>query len=110
MTFCLRMAVVLAALSGALASTPAAAADACLVDDPTGSPLNVRSAPNGTILTTLQNGARVDVVDEMKLGAKRWLFIAQQGERVGWVFGAYVVCPKGSGAREAPPSQPADRR
>lgn len=97
-----------AALSGLAA--PAIAAGECVVDDPTGTPLNVRSAPNGTILTTISNGTRVEVVEEMKIGSKRWFFVSRQGERLGWIFGAYVVCPKGSDVREAAPSQPADRR
>lgn len=91
-------------------AAPAIAAGECVVDDPTGTPLNVRSAPNGTILTTISNGTRVEVVDEMRIGSKRWLFVLRQGERLGWIFGAYVVCPKGSDVREAAPSQPADRR
>lgn len=82
----------------------------CLVDDPTGTPLNVRSAPNGTILTTLANGTAVEVVDEMRIGTKHWLFVARQGERLGWIFGAYVVCKQAGDAREAAPSQPAEQR
>ena len=91
-------------------AAPALAAGACLVDDPTGTPLNVRSTPNGAILTTLSNGTRVEVLEETKIGNKRWLFVARQGERLGWIFGAYVVCPKDGDAREAAPGQPADRR
>lgn len=93
----------------ALSATPAFAAGECLVDDPTGTPLNVRAAPNGAILTTLQNGARVEVIEEARIGNKRWLFVSLRGERLGWIFGAYVVCPKGGDAREAAPGQPVDR-
>ena len=97
-----------AVLSGV--ALPALAAGECVVDDPTGTPLNVRAAPNGTILTTVSNGTRVEVVEEVKIGSKHWLFVSRQGERLGWIFGAYVVCPKGGDVREAAPSQPADRR
>jgi hypothetical protein len=94
-----------------LATSPTLAAyDQCSVDDPTGSLLNVRSAPNGTILSTLANGTQVEVVDEMRMGPKRWLFIARNGERLGWVFGAYVVCMQPGDAREAAPSQPTEQR
>ena len=48
-------------MAATLAASPALAAGECLVDDPTGTPLNVRSAPNGPILTTLPNGARVEL-------------------------------------------------
>ena len=90
-------------------SAPALAAD-CLVDDPTGTPLNVRAAPNGAILTTLGNGVSVEVIEEARIGSKRWLLVSRRGERLGWIFGAYVVCPKGGEAREAAPNQPVDRR
>ena len=112
MTSFSRAAILLAGLSIASAVTPAFAAGSgqCLIDDPTGTPLNVRTAPNGTILTTLPNGTRIDVIDEMKIGAKRWFFATRQGERLGWVFGAYVFCQQDGDVREAAPSQPADRR
>ncbi len=108
MTLLFSRAILMAAALSAAA--PALAAGECLVDDPTGTPLNVRSAPNGTILTTLQNGTRVEVVEEARIGSKRWFFVSRQGERLGWIFGAYVVCPKGGDVREAAPNQPADRR
>lgn len=92
------------------ASQALAAYGQCSVDDPTGTPLNVRAAPNGAILTTLANGTQVEIVEEMKVGAKHWLFVARQGMQLGWVFGAYVVCKQPGDAREAAPSQPADRR
>jgi hypothetical protein len=112
MTSFLRICAVPALLSIAVAATPALSAGQgrCLVDDPTGTPLNVRSAPNGTILTTLANGARIDVIEETKLGTKRWLFVSRDGERLGWIFGAYVVCPHGGDVPEAAPSQPAEQR
>lgn len=109
MTFFLRVFAVSACLA---AATPSAFAayEQCHVDDPTGTPLNVRTAPNGAILTTLVNGTEVEVVDEMKIGKKHWLFVARQGERLGWIFGAYVVCKQPGGTREAGPSQPAEQR
>ncbi len=97
-------------MAAALAASPVLASGECLVDDPTGTPLNVRAAPNGPILTTLRNGTRVTVLEETKRGGKRWLLVSRQGERLGWIFGAYVVCPKGGDARGAPPAQPADGR
>ena len=97
-------------MAAALAASPALASGECLVDDPTGTPLNVRAAPNGPILTTLRNGTRVTVLEEMKRGGKRWLFVSLAGERLGWIFGAYVVCPKGGNTREAAPGQPANQR
>lgn len=106
MTVLLRAAV----LAGLFIATPAFAADKCLVDDPTGMPLNVRAEPNGTILTILQNGMSVTVLEERKLGTKRWLLVSLDGRQLGWIFGAYVVCPKAGGAVKAAPGQPAEQR
>ena len=97
-------------MAATLAASPALAASECLVDDPTGTPLNVRATPNGPILTTLRNGTRVTVLEETKRGGKRWLLVSRQGERLGWIFGAYVVCPKGGDTREAAPGQPTSQR
>lgn len=105
----------LPALAGGLlllagAGDAAAQSGRCLVDDPTGTPLNVRTAPNGAIAGTLPNGARVDPLDETTVGTKRWLFVSRDGERLGWVFAAYVVCDAGEGTREAAPIPPAGQR
>jgi uncharacterized protein YraI len=108
MTLLLKGAAAAAILCAA--AFPAVAAGECLVDDPTGTPLNVRSAPNGTIVTTLGNGTRLEVIEERKIGTKPWLFVTRQGERLGWVFGAYVVCPKAGDVRALAPSQPAEQR
>lgn len=99
-----------AVLLSLFAVTPALAAGECLIDDPTGTPLNVRAAPNGTILTTLQNGASVAIIEERRLGTKRWLLVSLQGRQLGWIFGAYVVCPKAGDEVKAAPSQPAEQR
>lgn len=103
------LALALAACLVFAAGPSSAAGMRCRVEDPTGTPLNVRTAPNGAILTTLANGTAVEIVDEMKDGTKRWLFIAQEGARLGWVFGAYVACPQPGDARKAAPGEPALR-
>lgn len=100
----------LPALAGGLlllagAGDAAAQSGRCLVDDPTGTPLNVRTAPNGAIAGTLPNGARVDPLDETTVGTKRWLFVSRDGERLGWVFAAYVVCDAGEGRARPRPSR-----
>jgi uncharacterized protein YraI len=65
---------------------------ACTVADPTGTPLNVRDAPNGAIIGTLPNGFLVEPLEERRLGAKKWIRVAVEGTPRGWVFGAYVIC------------------
>ena len=82
----------------------------CLVNDPTGTPLNVRAAPNGDILTTLSNGMRVDPVDETRHNSKRWLLVNRFGERIGWVFGNYILCDTKGDAGDAAPTPPSDQR
>jgi hypothetical protein len=69
-------------------------AQVCVVNDPTGTPLNVRSRPNGPILGALYNGAAVQVLDStFDSSGRRWAYIAplEAGKR-GWVFRAYLNC------------------
>ncbi|NES83979.1 MAG: SH3 domain-containing protein [Moorea sp. SIO2B7] len=66
----------------------------CEVTDPTGTPLNVRSTPNGsTIVTTLSNGRRVFPYrvsyDEQ---GRHWILVGDSVHPWGWVFGPYVSC------------------
>jgi hypothetical protein len=98
-----------AALAGLFIVSPALAGE-CLVDDPTGTPLNVRAEPNGQIFTTLQNGTGVAVLEERRLGTKHWLLVSVQGRQLGWIFAAYVVCPATSDAVKAAPGLPATQR
>jgi hypothetical protein len=67
----------------------------CRVMDPTGTPLNVRSAPNGPIVATLQNGALVSLVSGEKDDRGRvWAFISDKatGQPWGWVFREFIAC------------------
>ena len=52
------------------ASTKASAQERCLVADPTGTPLNVRIAPNGRITQTLINGVLVMIFDRSSVKGK----------------------------------------
>jgi uncharacterized protein YraI len=69
-------------------------AETCVVSDPTGTPLNVRTRPNGPIVGALYNGALVrilDVTSDDRGG--RWAYIAplDEGKR-GWVYGPHIAC------------------
>ncbi len=60
----------------------------CVVTDPTGTPLNIRSAPNGEVVGTLRNGVAVSI---------RTITYDNQGRAwadigVGWVFREFVSC------------------
>lgn len=94
---------VTAVLTGA---STAAVAAGCLVVDPTGTPLNVRSAPQGPVLSTLRNGAAVTVVEERVSGGKRWAKVTADGKALGWVFAAYLDCSRGDDSRKSAPMKP----
>jgi len=79
----------------AIAAPAAAAEDLCRVMDPTGTPLNVRVAPNGRIVATLDNGLLVAVVDTRDDASGRpWAFIvrASDGRPFGWAFREFIAC------------------
>ena len=66
----------------------------CVVNDPTGTPLNVRTAPNGQIIGTLKNGISVSVIDHsIDLHQKPWVYVSDRaGQRLGWVFREFITC------------------
>jgi hypothetical protein len=59
----------------------------CEVMDPTGTPLNVRTSPNGHIVGTLQNGVQVSVLDRAVDRKKQaWVYVGypeNQSDRLG---------------------------
>jgi Bacterial SH3 domain len=67
-----------------------ASAQTCRVSDPTGTPLNVRATPSGSIISTLGNGVFVNI----ELTQGRWIYIvhADDNSPIGWVFKDYVDC------------------
>jgi Bacterial SH3 domain len=69
-------------------------AQTCVVNDPTGTPLNVRARPNGAILGALHNGAAVQVLQVIyDSGGRPWAYIAPlDAGRRGWVFGNFLTC------------------
>ena len=77
-----------------VAMATGASAQTCVVNDPTGTPLNVRARPNGAITGALHNGAAVQVLQVVyDNGGRAWAFIAPLGAGMrGWVFGSYLAC------------------
>lgn len=78
-------------------SQTAQAEQVCQVTDPTGTPLNVRAAPNGRIVQTIANGREVSISDTRYDRKDRsWVLISayQQGSyrTLGWVFREFVSC------------------
>jgi hypothetical protein len=77
-----------------LAATTCAHAD-CIVADPTPTPLNARTAPNGRIIATLHNGQAVTIIDHAKDEQLRsWVYVSDRrtNKPIGWVFQEYIVC------------------
>jgi Bacterial SH3 domain len=64
----------------------------CHVDDPTGTPLNVRSTPNGPILGALNNDTVVTVVETTLARGQKWVRIVPEIGKPGWVFRNYFDC------------------
>ncbi len=91
-----RAAALAAGLACALWSGSAAAADdRCRVTDPTGTPLNIRTAPQGKVISTIQNGVLVKVLDTAYDGkGNPWVRIGShpQGKPIGWVYREFVSC------------------
>jgi hypothetical protein len=72
----------------------AATGDRCKVTDPTGTPLNVREAPNGKVAGTVKNGALVTILKTEEQNGKPWAFVAdyETKKEIGWVFREFVSC------------------
>lgn len=91
-------------LSGLTMSHPASAQGReefnimeCVVKDPTGTSLNVRSTAGGKkVVRTLKNGTTVWILDEtVDRRKRRWSSIrlnAEEGDPIGWVLSAYLQC------------------
>jgi hypothetical protein len=70
-----------------------AISESCIVTDPTGTPLNVRSSPNGPIMRTLSNGFRIKILRIALANGKTWVYVSDKaGQNIGWVFRPYVTC------------------
>ncbi|WP_426230907.1 SH3 domain-containing protein [Pararhizobium sp. DWP3-4] len=100
----IRTALVVVAVSS---GDPAAAlAAGCVVADPTGTPLNVRSAPQGRVFSVLRNGAAVVIVDERTLAGKRWAKVTAPDGTLGWVFASYLDCTMAEDDTKSAPMKP----
>jgi hypothetical protein len=76
-------------------ASDAAAQSRCRILDPTGTPLNVRTAPNGQVIGTVPNGMLVSVIDQRDDNRGRsWVYVAahDSGRPIGWVFREFIAC------------------
>lgn len=75
----------------------------CVVADPTGTPLNVRAAPNGTVLRSLRNGEAVRVLGGTEQDGKAWALVGGvSGGQLGWVIRSHLVCARPATPAAAP--------
>lgn len=80
----------------------------CRVKDPTGTPLNVRTAPNGDLVDRLTNGTPLQVLRiQHDTQGRDWALIERAGEdqAIGWAFRDYIDCPA-TAQSPTPPSPP----
>jgi clan AA aspartic protease (TIGR02281 family) len=72
----------------------AVAQSRCVVADPTGTPLNIRSEPNGKIVDTLRNGILVEIIASGSSHGRSWAYIGRVDNKLplGWVFRGYLNC------------------
>jgi len=85
------------ALSGTRQELQSSGADqdrnSCVVADPTGTPLNVRTSPNGKIVGKIANGERIRISDQTTVNGKEWAYISNAAPRpIGWVFRKFLAC------------------
>jgi hypothetical protein len=65
----------------------------CAVNDPTGTPLNVRSEPNGKIIARLKNGTIVEPTNTPLRDKWEEIQFSLGNRRItGWVFRNYLGC------------------
>ena len=66
----------------------------CLVADPTGTPLNVRTEPNGRIVDSLRNGVLVEIIELGSSHGKARAYVGRADSKLplGWVFRDYLNC------------------
>ena len=65
----------------------------CVVADPTGTPLNIRTSPNGKIVGKIANGERIRMSDQTTESGKEWAYISNAVSRpLGWVFRKFLAC------------------
>ncbi len=85
------------AVSSGVAIAPVKAEEVCKVTDPTGTPLNVRSSPNGQIVNALKNGREVYIHEVATDNQGRaWVKIGGYYESKyrtwGWVIREFLSC------------------
>jgi hypothetical protein len=88
------MRLTLIALAITMLGISAGHAAECMVSDPSGTPLNIRNAPNGQVMGTLRNGNFVTLIGVQRDSRGRpWAEVLPDGYRqTVWVFREFISC------------------
>jgi uncharacterized protein len=93
-----------------LQGLPSASQASCSVQDPTGTPLNVRGTPNGAVVDSLTSGTPLQVLGiQQDSRGRDWALVTRPGQdrALGWAFRDYIVCSSTQVAQTSPqPTQP----
>jgi len=91
----MKLKIMLAGVALMFSCEASIAQERCRVMDPTGTPLNVRTGPNGAIVDSLSNGALVSITGRsVDSRGRPWVHIAdyETGESIGWVYREFIAC------------------
>ena len=73
-------------------SSPAVA-ETCLVNDPTGTPLNVRKSPNGKVIGSIPNDKEVSILGiSIDKKGRSWAKVKGNAGSTGWILRKFVTC------------------
>jgi hypothetical protein len=64
----------------------------CLVEDPTGTPLNIRRTPGGEVVGSLRNGDGIVLDGSGAQWQKAISYSSGQARILGWVWSKFVDC------------------
>ena len=65
----------------------------CIVADPSPTPLTIRTAPYGRVVSTIRNGIEVNIFDRSSDShGREWVFVGIGDLPLGWVYRDFVVC------------------
>jgi clan AA aspartic protease (TIGR02281 family) len=79
----------------------------CVVADPTGTPLNIRTSPGGQVIKTLNNGTSVTIFDGASVGDGKWVYVGnyKDGVPIGWVYRDYLDCSRTATPQRSEPGE-----
>jgi hypothetical protein len=91
------LSILAVSISTLVVMLPVNAEEVCQITDPTGTPLNVRTEPNGKVINALKNGREVYILetaydDKGRPWAKVGGYDGGNYRIWGWVFREFISC------------------